>query len=326
MSQETSRGKLGIEIEQAHSIILQPSRQLMAHSIAQNATVVQMIATSLTLARTAALESDDLDALVGQALRIQDGVPVMAFRLFHRAATAGHAEAQFQLFRCYWSGRGVEQDRVNSLESLRRAAESGFAPAQNELGCHCLLSDKLTEAVKWFGKSAQQGDAYGQWSLGCCYADGKGVPQDHAEAVKLFRKGAKQNLAWAQNELGFCYLVGQGVSQNLFQALKWYRLAAAAGNAGGQYALGRCYQMGQGLLQDTVQAYKWLRLAADQDHERAKEEVTGLAAQMSPSDLQAARSFYEEFKIKQNSPLTGTSVDEQTRPFSAMWNDKDTVQ
>ena len=55
-----------------------------------------------------------------------------------------------------------------------------------------------TEAVKWFSKAAEQGNAFYQAELGYNYYFGFGVPQDYAEAVKWFRKAAEQNNAKAQ--------------------------------------------------------------------------------------------------------------------------------
>ena len=46
------------------------------------------------------------------------------------------------------------------------------------------------EAVKWFRKAAEQGNASAQSNLGVMYAEGRGVPQDDAEAVKWYRRGA----------------------------------------------------------------------------------------------------------------------------------------
>jgi TPR repeat protein len=149
---------------QERSIVLGASREIAAREIGQSLALGRMVAGSLALARQAALKSDDPDVVVQQALRIQDGAPVMAFRLFECAAIAGHAEAQFHLFRCYWTANGVEQDRGKSLVWLHKSAELGFAPAQNELGCHCLLAAKLSEAVEWFRVSSGLGDSYGEWS------------------------------------------------------------------------------------------------------------------------------------------------------------------
>jgi TPR repeat protein len=61
------------------------------------------------------------------------------------------------------------------------------------------------------------------------------VPQDYAEAVKWFRKAADQGDAKAQLNLGFAYNTGQGVPQSSAEAVKWYRLAADQGYAGAQF-------------------------------------------------------------------------------------------
>jgi uncharacterized protein len=53
------------------------------------------------------------------------------------------------------------------------------------------------------------------------------VPQDDAEAVKWYRKAADQGDAFAQLNLANMYDNGQGVPQDDVQALKWFNLAAA---------------------------------------------------------------------------------------------------
>ncbi len=58
-----------------------------------------------------------------------------------------------------------------------------------------------TEAVKWYRKAAEQGDADGQVNLGWMYREGLGVAQSGAEAVKWYRKAAEQGDADAQNRL-----------------------------------------------------------------------------------------------------------------------------
>ena len=85
------------------------------------------------------------------------------------------------------------------------------------------------EAVKWYRKAAEQGDADAQFNLGVMYAKGEGVPQNHAEALKWFRLAADQGNARAQYNLGFMYAKGEGVLQNHVQAHKWFNLAAVAG-------------------------------------------------------------------------------------------------
>ena len=62
------------------------------------------------------------------------------------------------------------------------------------------------------------------------YDDGKGVPQDDAEAVRWYRKAAEQGDADAQNNLGMHYLEGRGVPQDNVQAYMWLSLAAMRGD------------------------------------------------------------------------------------------------
>jgi len=48
------------------------------------------------------------------------------------------------------------------------------------------------EALKWFTKSAEQGDAEAQFEVGFQYLIGKAVSQDKKEAVKWLTKAAEQ--------------------------------------------------------------------------------------------------------------------------------------
>jgi TPR repeat protein len=50
---------------------------------------------------------------------------------------------------------------------------------------------------------------------------------DYAEAVKWYRKAAEQGDAEAQSRLGFLYYMGQGVPQDYLLAHMWFNLAAS---------------------------------------------------------------------------------------------------
>ena len=83
------------------------------------------------------------------------------------------------------------------------------------------------EAVRWYRKAADQGYAVAQNNLGVMYGSGLGVRQDHAEAARWYRKAADQGYVNAQNNLGVMYQSGQGVPQDIVQAYMWWDLAAA---------------------------------------------------------------------------------------------------
>ena len=69
-----------------------------------------------------------------------------------------------------------------------------------------------------------------QNNLGVMYANGEGVPQNYAEAVNWFRKAAEQGDAVAQNSLGAMYNNGTGVPEDDVQAYAWFNIAAAQGD------------------------------------------------------------------------------------------------
>jgi two-component system sensor histidine kinase CreC len=61
------------------------------------------------------------------------------------------------------------------------------------------------------------------------YDKGQGVAQDHKQALRWYRKAADQGNASAQYNLGWMYSKGKGVAQDDKQALKWFRMAAEQG-------------------------------------------------------------------------------------------------
>ena len=91
-----------------------------------------------------------------------------------------------------------------------------------------------SEAAKWYRKAAEQGYAPAQNELGDLYYDGQGVDKSYAEAVKCFRLAANQGHAGGQSNLGRMYYNGEGVAKSDAEAVKWIRKAAEQGYAPAQ--------------------------------------------------------------------------------------------
>ena len=70
------------------------------------------------------------------------------------------------------------------------------------------------------------------------YDFGHGAAQDYAEALKWYRKAADHGDAEARYNLGVIYERGDGVPQNCVEAVRWYHLAADQGYAAAQSSLG----------------------------------------------------------------------------------------
>lgn len=72
---------------------------------------------------------------------------------------------------------------------------------------------------------------------GLKYYTGDGVKQDYQEALKWFRKAADQGDARAQYNIGLMYDNGIGVALNHIEALIWYQKAADQGDTDAQAAI-----------------------------------------------------------------------------------------
>ena len=57
-----------------------------------------------------------------------------AYKCFLVAAGQGDAEAQYRLATCFYMGRGTAQNYESAASLYLRAAEQGYAPAQNIIG------------------------------------------------------------------------------------------------------------------------------------------------------------------------------------------------
>jgi TPR repeat protein len=135
------------------------------------------------------------------------------------------------LFR---KGDGVEKDYVKAVHWYRKAANQGFAGAQNNLAVMYEqglgVPKNKPEAAMWYIKAAEQHNANAQHSIGIMYRDGEGVPQNFEEAAKWISKAAEQSHNGALRDIGEMYWKGLGVSQNNILAYMWWRLGALHGD------------------------------------------------------------------------------------------------
>ena len=186
-----------------------------------------------------------------------------------RAPSVQHKELSAQ----EWLKKGIKAERLGhdsqAVQYYRRAADAGNADAMSNLGLMYAAGRGVGwddgQAVIWHRKAADAGNASGMVKLGSMYAFGRGVPRDDAQAVMWYRKAADAGDALGMSGLGYMYAVGRGgLPQDDAQAVIWYRKAADAGEASGMSRLAQMYAVGRGgLPQDDAQAVIWYRKAAD---------------------------------------------------------------
>ena len=102
----------------------------------------------------------------------------------------------------------------------RRAAEQGYADAQDYLGAMYNygwgVPENDAEAAKWWRKAAEQGLATGEYHLGGMYRFGAGLPKDHKEAVKLVSHGRRARASLLPNSSSVsCTSNGRGCPPGL---------------------------------------------------------------------------------------------------------------
>lgn len=136
------------------------------------------------------------------------------------------------------------------------------------------------------------------------YAQGRGVVQDYAEAVPWYRKAADQGNAAAQLMLGLMHYQGWGVVQDCAEAARWYLKAAEQSEAGAQYLVGLMYHDGEGVPRDYVAVHVWCNLASASGDAAAARARDALAAEMTPDQLAEAQRLARELKPKIEVPLT----------------------
>jgi tetratricopeptide (TPR) repeat protein len=115
---------------------------------------------------------------------------------------------------------------LNAVAQPESAAALSTPREQYNQGEYYYRIDDYQQAMDWYRKAADQGDADAQDSIGSLYRDGKGVGQDYAEAMAWFRKAALQSNSEAQVNIGSLYRDGHGVKQDYAQARRWYQKAA----------------------------------------------------------------------------------------------------
>jgi TPR repeat protein len=143
---------------------------------------------------------------------------VLALLLLPHVASAGPLEDGKAAY-----ARG---DFETAIKLWLPLANHGNVEAQRGLG-QANGAENFPEAMKWYRKAADQGDADSQYSIGAMYDHGWGVKQDYAEALKWFRKAGDQEYVPALDYLGTMYRDGHGVKQDNVQAYMCFSLAVA---------------------------------------------------------------------------------------------------
>lgn len=140
-------------------------------------------------------------------------------------------------------------------------------------------------------KAAETGDAKAQLDLGqILLKESGGAPKKTAVAVRWITSSANSGNADAMVALGRLSKKGMGVLQSYDQTLKWMQAAAKLGNPDGMLELGRLYRDGIAVERDAIQAYIWMNRSAAMHNLSAAKERDLIARAFTADKLKEAQS------------------------------------
>ncbi len=129
---------------------------------------------------------------------------------------------------------------------------------------------KDAEAVYWWRKGADRGDADCMYAIGRCYRHGDhGVEKDRRKSCEWLIKASELGHADSTYLLAVCYQLGEGVDIDEAKAFELNVKAAELGHLMGTFNLGNLYRHGLcGVAEDKKEALKWFRVAFDIGYDR----------------------------------------------------------
>jgi len=109
------------------------------------------------------------------------------FKLFEQAASAGQADAQFNLALCHELGVGTPPSNDLAKKFYEMSAQAGVHDAQFRYG-FLLELEKNSDSVEWYKKAANQNNLYAMIALCRCYSEGFVTPANRIQAQYWYTK------------------------------------------------------------------------------------------------------------------------------------------
>ena len=123
---------------------------------------------------------------------------------------------------------------------------------------------KYAEALYWYRKGDDRGDAGCMYAIGRCYYAGHGVEKDRRKSREWLKKASELGHADATYFLALCYQRGLGVDKDEAKAFELNVKAAELEHPMGAFNVGIIHQRGQcGVAKDKKVALKWFRVAVE---------------------------------------------------------------
>lgn len=152
------------------------------------------------------------------------------------------------------------------------------------------------EAIEYWKKAADAGDAGSAYRLSEEFFDAKVVKRDIALAFKYLKQAAEKSDPRALTDLASLYDYGTGVQMNRERAAQLYLQAARLGMPAAMFNIASMLETGEGIGQNKIEAYKFYLLSRDQGFAPfANKALEQMAAEMTAEQLAEAESRANNF-------------------------------
>ncbi|WP_286236995.1 tetratricopeptide repeat protein [Neptuniibacter halophilus] len=220
-----------------------------------------------------------------------------AFKELNPLAKEGDPDALNLVGQMYENGWGVDKDEEKAVRFYNRGASMGHLGSVNSLRVY---KDKgYRVELETVRPAAESGDAQAQNRLGEMAEFGYGMQRDPNQAFQWYQKAAEQGYVAAEHNIGRCYNFGTGVAQDFSAAEEWYRKAAKKGHTDAMFFLGTLYSNNHGSQQDqdtNILAYAWMHNAALLGNPTAIAIEKRLVMKLDAAQLDSAKALAEEYR------------------------------
>lgn len=267
----------------------------------QTVYVVRLIDTNLN---TSANHSDNFYEsrclILDKANELyQQGLFASALELY--MSISDDKEAQWNIGRMYESSEVFgERDYVTAVEWFEKSAGQGYAPAEFSIG-------RLFDfGVCPDGERGLISSTLVGWSTPIFFDGSEEHDRKYGKnpntffiecrnskmAAEWYKKASEHGHTEAQFLLGKMYLEGDGVEKSPSDAVLWIRKSAENGYVGAEFKLAEMYRHGEVLRKDYNSALRWYRNSVENGDVRAIHAVGAIYE--STGDFNQAIAFYKK--------------------------------
>ncbi|MDR2945525.1 MAG: sel1 repeat family protein, partial [Candidatus Adiutrix sp.] len=173
--------------------------------------------------------------------------------LFSAAAQASASPAIASIGQGSFTGGLLTPPELGSQTAMTQAAIPAAKPAASP------VSLTPQQAVEYFTKQAEAGQAPAMYNLGTFYENGLGTPRNFSRAVEWYLKAGEAGQAEGYHQAGIAYALGRGVEADRDTAMKYLELAAAKKVPTAAYQLAALALAGPQKEVDSSKALKYLK-------------------------------------------------------------------